>query len=213
MLLNSADYGVPQSRERMFLVGIRNAGIFQHPNPTTDKHITVREALKSLPDYGMPGNDSICRAKITFARNPVIRKSPFAGMLFNGQGRPIDLDATCQTLPASMGGNRTPIIDQRSLTCNEEPWIVKYHAKLVDGIQDNLTVPTFLRRLTVEEASLLQGFPIGMKFYGSQCSKFRQIGNSVPPALGAAVAKKIKQALLLYDNKVKVQHVQRIGLI
>ena len=37
-----------------------------------------------------------------------MRKSPYAGMYFNGQGRPINIDDYANTLPASMGGNKTP---------------------------------------------------------------------------------------------------------
>lgn len=193
LILNAADYGVAQLRERMFLVGLKN-GVM--PTPIGKRHRkTVREALEKLPSYGSPGNDSICKAIVTAAKTPVLRKSPFAGMLFNGQGRPIDLDAAAPTLPASMGGNRTPIIDQDSLENSSEPWVSSYHARLMSGGKIISKVPTRLRRLTVQEAACLQGFPSGMSFAGSQCAKFRQIGNSVPPALGEAVARSLKIAL------------------
>jgi DNA (cytosine-5)-methyltransferase 1 len=193
LILNAADHGVAQLRERMFLVGIEDALM---PTPAGKKQRkTVRQALKQLPAYGKPGNDAICKAIVTAAKTPVLRKSPFAGMLFNGQGRPIDLEATAPTLPASMGGNRTPILDQESLENGSEPWVVSYHANLMSGGEINSRVPKRLRRLTVQEAACLQGFPIGMSFAGSQCTKFRQIGNSVPPALSEAVARSLKLAL------------------
>lgn len=193
MVLNAADHGVPQLRERMFLIGTKN-GIMPKPVRFMER-LTVRQALSVLPEFGAPGNDSICKAKVTAARFPVMRKSPYAGMLFNGQGRPIDLDGPALTLPASMGGNRTPIIDQLALGKNVEPWVVGYHAHLLADGRPAVEVPSRLRRLTVEEAACLQGFPVGMEFFGSQCTKFRQIGNSVPPALGAAVAKELKKVL------------------
>ena len=193
MLLNAADYGVPQMRERMFLVGTKE-GTMPRPLSAMERN-TVRDALGSLPAYGQPGNDSICKAKVTAAKTPVMRKSPCAGMLFNGQGRPLDLDAPALTLPASMGGNRTPIIDQLALESGDEPWISEYHAYLAADGEPISVVPSRLRRLTVEEAACLQGFPEGMAFSGSQCTKFRQIGNSVPPALGAAVANELKKVL------------------
>lgn len=193
LILNAADHGVAQLRERMFLVGIKDALM---PTPAGKKQRkTVRQALKQLPAYGEPGNDAICKAIVTAAKTPVLRKSPFAGMLFNGQGRPIDLEATAPTLPASMGGNRTPILDQESLENGSEPWVVSYHANLMSGGEITNRVPKRLRRLTVQEAACLQGFPIGMSFAGSQCTKFRQIGNSVPPALSEAVARSLKSAL------------------
>ncbi len=191
MVLNAANFGVPQMRERMFLIGIKDLAM---PKPIGNaERISVRTALASLPTFGKPGNDSICKAKVTAAKVPVMRRSPYAGMLFNGQGRPVDLDAPALTLPASMGGNRTPIIDQAALQDGAEPWIAAYHASLVAGVSPVAEVPARMRRLTVEEAACLQGFPNGMAFHGSQCTKFRQIGNSVPPALGAAVARQLKQ--------------------
>ncbi len=193
MVLNAADYGVPQMRERMFLVGAK-----EKPMPVPMKLMvrkTVREALSALPAFGEPGNDSICKAKVTAAKTPVMRRSPYAGMLFNGQGRPVDLEAAALTLPASMGGNRTPIIDQMALEKSAQPWIVNYHSHLEGGGEPTVDVPERMRRLTVEEAACLQGFPAGMVFSGSQCTKFRQIGNSVPPALGMAVAAELKKLL------------------
>ncbi len=193
LVLNAADYGVAQLRERMFLVGIQD-GIM--PTPVSfGARKTVRAALTDLPAYREIGNHSICKAIVTAAKTPVLRKSPFAGMLFNGQGRPMDLDAPSLTLPASMGGNRTPIIDQQSLAENAVPWVTGYHGRLMAGGKPVAKVPKYLRRLTVEEAACLQGFPLGMSFAGSQCTKFRQIGNSVPPALGEVVGRTLKNVL------------------
>jgi DNA (cytosine-5)-methyltransferase 1 len=193
LILNAADYGVAQLRERMFLVGIQD-GVMPKPVSSGNRK-TVRMALTNLPAYGEIGNHSVCKAIVTAAKIPILRRSPFAGMLFNGQGRPMDLEAPSLTLPASMGGNRTPIIDQQSLAENVEPWAVGYHKKLMAGGKTVTKVPKYLRRLTVEEAACLQGFPIGMSFAGSQCTKFRQIGNSVPPALGEVVGRVLRNVL------------------
>ena len=69
----------------MFLVGMRNGASVDVPMTTANAPPTVRDALKLLPRYGEPGNDTACPAKVTSARKPVLRRSPFAGMLFNGQ--------------------------------------------------------------------------------------------------------------------------------
>ena len=55
-------------------------------------------------DIGSAGNPHTCTARITLAVTPVMRKSPYAGMIFNGLGRPLNLDGVSATLPASMGG-------------------------------------------------------------------------------------------------------------
>lgn len=206
LLLNSADYGVPQQRERMFLVGIK--GRTMAIPPIHKKRTSVREALSTLPSYNTIGNNSLCKAIITPAKSPVLRKSPFAGMLFNGQGRPIDLDSPSPTLPASMGGNRTPIIDQNNLTNGSQHWVVNYHAHLLNGGGIASSIPSHLRRLTVEEAAHIQGFPIGMEFAGSQCAKFTQIGNAVPPPLAKAVASTLKKIIESESILVEMQDDQ-----
>lgn len=196
-VLNAANFGVPQARERMFLIGLKE-GLIKAPTPTTLKsQKTVREALRDLPSFGEKGNDSICTAKITPARQPILRRSPYAGMLFNGQGRPLDLKRPSMTLPASMGGNRTPIVDQ-SLIENEfgTSWIEAYHKHLLTGGEPQINVPKSLRRLTVEEAAAIQTFPLGMNFYGTQTARFRQIGNAVPPLLAYHVALAVREVLL-----------------
>jgi len=159
------------------------------------------------------GNDSICTAIVRPAKNPILRKSPYAGMLFNGQGRPLNLDRPALTLPASMGGNRTPIIDQKELEQPGESWVQEYHSRLLDGEPSESCAPSFLRRITVEEAARLQTFPIGMEFKGSQSSQYKQIGNAVPPLLAKKLAISIKEQLcanhvrndILFESESKMK--------
>jgi DNA (cytosine-5)-methyltransferase 1 len=202
-VLNAADYGVPQARERMFLIGIRQ-GVGHHQESvadTADAQPTLRDALGTLPGYGEVGNDSVCGAKVTAAQRPVLRRSPWAGMLFNGAGRPMDLDRPAPTLPASMGGNKTPIIDQLQLDEGVEPWVVGYHAHLQAGGKPYQRIPSRLRRITVEEAAAIQTFPADMTWVGSQSACYRQIGNAVPPELAYRVAIALRGGLGLGISK------------
>ena len=192
-VLNAADYAVPQARERMFLVGFVDADPVL-PLPAPSEPVSVRTCLAGLPPYGSPGNDRRCTAMVTPARIPVLRKSPYAGMLFNGQGRPMDPDQPAPTLPASMGGNRTPILDQEHLD-GGEPWVPGYHAHLMAGKPPLPAIPARLRRLTVEEAAALQTFPLDMRWSGRRNSVFRQIGNAVPPLLARAVGRAVAERL------------------
>jgi DNA (cytosine-5)-methyltransferase 1 len=195
VLCNAAHYGVPQARERMLLIGVRDADPIA-PKPTTSESIpTLRMALAQLPRYGEPGNDALCRAKVTPAKDPVMRRSPYAGMLFNGAGRPMDLDAPAPTLPASMGGNKTPIIDQDQMDTNARPWVPDYHAHLWSGGEPISSIPSRLRRITVQEAAAIQTFPLSMEWSGPQSAQYRQIGNAVPPRLALAVAEAVKKSL------------------
>ena len=194
-VLDSSDYATPQKRERMILIGtLDTADKIQFPQKCSKK-ITAREALYGLDEPGTGNNLGVCKAKITLAQSPILRKSPYAGMIFNGMGRPIDLERPAQTLPASMGGNKTPIIDtllQKNPNANN--WLKEWHDFLLkEEAFDaySITVPKNLRRITVREAARLQGFPDEYIFYGSQCHQYRQIGNSVPPPFAYHVAKAV----------------------
>ena len=185
----------------MFLVGVPLDGpdFVLPPAPTVENPPTVRQALSQLPGVGEPGNDSLCTAKITLAKTPVLRRSPYAGMLFNGQGRAMNLDRPAPTLPASMGGNRTPIVDEGQLRHNAEPWIEEYHRRLFHErgpALSELPGHANLRRLTVEEAAVLQTFPKDVPWQGRQSARFRQIGNAVPPMLGYHVASAVAATLV-----------------
>lgn len=120
------------------------------------------------------------------------------GLLFNGSGRPLCLDGAAKTLPASMGGNATPIVDQDELAHGASPWVVEYHARLAAG-EPPLSTGR-MRRITVEEAAALQTFPQGMTFKGPQVAQYRQIGNAVPPNLAFHVALAVRAVLESVDE-------------
>jgi DNA (cytosine-5)-methyltransferase 1 len=115
-------------------------------------------------------------------------------MLFNGMGRPLNLDAVSTTLPASMGGNKTPIVDSNLL---ENPdatdWVSEYHAKLLNnaGQAQFAPAPKQLRRLTIVESAAIQSFPPDYKFCGTKSAVYTQIGNAVPCKLAQRVAEAV----------------------
>lgn len=195
-VLDASYFGVAQARRRMFMVGVRGRAP-QPPKPTRRRKFkTVRAALGELPAHGRAGNDTTCVARVVPARQPVMRPSAFQGaLLFNGSGRPLDLDRPARTLPAAMGGNATPILDQDEVAKGADPWIVGYHQHLKQGGEPVAVAPPRLRRITVEEAAALQSFPKGFKFAGPTNAQYRQIGNSVPPALARAVARSLRSVL------------------
>lgn len=201
-VLNAADYNVAQTRERMFLVGLIG-GTPERPAPTTvGCPPTVRSVLERLPRFGQPGNDAGCSARVIPASKPIMRPTAFRGsLLFNGSGRPLHLDGHAKTLPASMGGNATPIIDQDELEHGVEPWVVEYHGRLLDGKSPLKEAPARLRRITVQEAAALQSFPPGWTFAGPRVAQYRQVGNAVPPNLAQAIAKSVREALERFDSQ------------
>jgi DNA (cytosine-5)-methyltransferase 1 len=177
-VLNAADYGVPQRRRRLFLIGLRR-GTPSLPPPThgpeTDRpYESASQALSNVPE------DEPNTAIVTYAKRPVMRPSPWAGMLVNGKGRAFDLNHPAPTIPATAGGNRTHIIDLKGV-------LREYHASLVDGEDVRTGIVPDVRRLTVRESARLQTFPDDFEFDGSKSSRYRQIGNAVPPLLAEAL--------------------------
>ena len=194
-LLDAANHGVPQRRQRFFIIGTPH-GSRPLATPPSQPPISVREALQVLPRFGDPGNHTRCRAAVTAAKHPVLRPNPYSGMLFNGGGRPIDLNKPSPTITATFGGNRTHIIDQAWLDgIATTDWVCEYHHHLKYGGAPATEVPSRLRRLTVEESAILQGFPPAATFTGSVTSQYRQIGNAVPPPLAEAVAQSLREVL------------------
>lgn len=204
-LLNATEYGVPQKRERVFFVGVRDSNDVFFNSRINNlleglKHTapTVRETLKSLGPAGSETNPRTCTAKITFATNPVMRRSPYAGMYFNGQGRPINIDGYANTLPASMGGNKTPFIDEAYLHGGAvSDWVVSYHEGLVAGVISPAfaEAPSNLRRITTKEAARLQTFPDDYVFCGKKGAVYTQIGNAVPCKMAEAIARAVIEYL------------------
>lgn len=207
LVLNALDHDVPQARERMFLVGLRDE-LPRRPLPSGSRPPTVRDALDTLPPFGQPGNDELCTARIVPARAPIMRPTAYRGsLLFNGSGRPLELDGPAKTIPASMGGNATPIVDQDELEHGAEPWVVEYHRRLQEGGRPLKRAPKRMRRITVQEAAALQTFPLGWRFLGPRVAQYRQIGNAVPPNLAYAVGLCVHDALERADRRAQQEEL------
>lgn len=188
-VLNAADYGVPQNRLRLFVVGVPKGAPFAFPEPTHGTHsvdkvpyASVRKAIQDAP-ADTPNN-----AKVVYCKNPILRKSPYAGMLLNGKGRPLNLDGPSHTIPASAGGNRTHIVDP-----NGE--LKAYHQHLVSGGAPRVGEVPGCRRLTVRESARIQTFPDWFQFTGQRSRQYCQVGNAVPPLLAKAVGEALRLAL------------------
>ena len=160
-VLNAADYGVPQTRERVIIVGVRKDVDFEYtyPTPTHSKiaeggklvWVSAGEALKSLPDPDLP-NDV---ANHTYSKY----KLAFNGYIGH---RPVDPNKPAPTVTAR-GDNKGGVVI--------------------------LPHPNGLRRMTCRELATIQSFPVDFKFMGNNSSIYRQIGNAVPVQLAYHIAK------------------------
>lgn len=199
---HTSDYGVPENRERIIFIGVRKdvgtTGEFY--KKLKDQRMpsrSVREILLDTGVFGTEDNPQTCTANVSLAIHPVIRRSPYAGMLVNGAGRPINLDGIAPTLPASMGGNKTPIVDEVALHNPSVPnWFETYHDMLIRGEvkPSHVQVPPTIRRLTIKESAAIQTFPAGYRFCGRKTKQYKQIGNAVPCLFAKAVARSVQAA-------------------
>jgi len=195
-ILNAAEYGTPQKRERVFFVGIKGNADFdtvlnEYIVEQKRKAPVLRDLFRDLGPAGTEKNPRTCNAKITFAERPVMRRIPYDCLMFNGIGRPVDPDGYSRTLTASMGGNMTLIVDEDFLQdSSADNWIQWYYDQLVTGkIKPEFNeAPPRLRRLTINEVRRIQTFPDDYIFCGSKSSIYKQIGNAVPCELAKTIA-------------------------
>ncbi len=185
-VLSAADYGVPQKRRRLFIVGFRK-GVFWFPKPTHGPSARLPYCVSGdvigHEPLGLPPD-----CPVVFAKYPDPRRSPYAGHVYNGGGRPIDLSAPCHTILAAAGGYKTHWVDvlgvapeyNRHLWSGGSPWTGE-----VPGA----------RRMTVEESALIQTFPADMFFAGSRSSQYTQVGDAVPPVLAEVIGKAVVDQL------------------
>jgi DNA (cytosine-5)-methyltransferase 1 len=181
---NAADYGVAQRRLRLLLVGTRHR-TFAFPPRThgsAGRPWVAAGSVLTADPFGVPN-----RSTVTYARFPDVRPGAYDGHVFNGGGRPIDLSRPAPTLLASMGGNKTPWVDTLGV-------VPEYHAHLRSGGASRAGPVPGARRITVEEAARLQSFPDDTVVVGSVSSRYRQIGNAVPPRLAFVVARALRRA-------------------
>lgn len=187
-VLNAAEYGVPQKRTRLFIVGSRK-GQFEFPPPTHGcnarrPYVPSGNVLDPTRANGSPNNSIV-----TYAKRPDIRPSPYDGHLFNGGGRAIDLDAPAPTILASAGGNKTPFVDMAGI-------VPTYHRHLLAGGAPRAGRVEGARRITVNEAAALQTFPKRARFAGPRSKQYTLVGNAVPPRLAHVVGKQLASHLL-----------------
>lgn len=181
-VLNAADYGVPQKRKRLFILGSRGMQL-RFPAPahgpgTSRNHVSALNILGPQPIGEAPN----CAVK--YAKDPDLRPSPYAGHVYNGGGRPLDPEGPCHTILASSGGYKTHWVDTLGIA-------PKYHAHLKAGGAPWKGEVPGARRLSVEECAIIQTFPAEMIFAGKRSSQYKQVGDAVPPDLAFVIGRSI----------------------
>jgi DNA (cytosine-5)-methyltransferase 1 len=178
-IIYSPDYGVPQKRRRLFILGSAKE-VLRFPKPTHGEGCAHPQP-KSFDVVGITPLGEAPNSPVRFARNPDLRLSPYAGLLYNGGGRPIDPNGPCHTILASSGGYKTHWIDTEGVA-------PRYHRHLKEGGEPWEGEVPGARRLSVAECALIQTFPPEMSFCGTRSSQYTQVGDAVPVRLAHELA-------------------------
>lgn len=187
-VLDAADFGTPQRRRRLVIVGSRDGVPLAMPIPSHSTNgnrnlrpwRTLQDALHDLED-----------AQPEYIEFVPSRRPYFAHVPPGGNWRDLPPEKQVEALGAaskSWGGRsgflRRLAFDRPSPTLNTNP----------DSKATALCHPTETRPLTVREYARVQGFPDSWALQGSTRDKYRQLGNAVPIALGKALGTAILDA-------------------
>lgn len=200
-VLLAADYGVPQLRRRVFVVGRRDGQAFHFPEATHSgwserdrrvdatkiPHVTTAEAFRGLPMIPpskleiVDGEYGELAAQVPPGQNYLWHTDRYGGQdRFKWRSRywtfllRLDPGRPSSTIQAQPG-----------------PWVGPFHWENVDigeGIER-------ARRLRVDEMLRLSSFPDTFDLVGNRADAQRQLGNAVPVELGKAVVKALMQQL------------------
>ena len=192
-VLDAEDYGVPQRRKRVFVVGVRddiNNGEFLFPSPTTprESRVTVKDIIASLPP---PPSDGSEHHRIANHRRDMLSSLNLARIraLRAGEGMehlPRALLADCHKVGASKIGHRN--VYGRMAWNDVAPTIT---ARFDSFTRGKFGHPKQDRSITLREGALLQTFPKDFRFAGTKVDIARQIGNAIPPKLAEIVGRQI----------------------
>lgn len=210
-VLNSADFGVPQKRERVFLVGIledngRTLYDYEFPVETHSKHGVKKEDInlfnydeeESLEKWvSFEEATRHLQNKEMHYQSYSEKRLKYMKLIPKGGGYWKDLKRFGEEfVKEAMGGayksGGGKVGFYRRVKANEPaPTLLTSPAQN----STNLGHPFEDRPLSIEEYLAIQQFPDGYKIAGGLMDQYKQIGNAVPVGLAYAVAKSIKEAL------------------
>lgn len=221
-VLHAWRYRVPQHRSRLFVVGIAGNGEFEWPKPI-GRRPNIRQAIGDLPVvqadsreeallYDGPPTTLLARTfrkglrgtESLIVRDHVTRAvRPDDAEIFNL----MDPGDTYLDVPEHLRRYRSDIFGDKYLRLSFDDLsrtITAHIAK--DGYW--YIHPREHRTLSIREAARIQTFPDRFRFAGHPTSRYRQIGNAVPPMLASAIAKSLRSS---FDQGVDVGKASEFG--
>jgi DNA (cytosine-5)-methyltransferase 1 len=179
-VMNAADYGVPQDRIRVFVVGIRDdlSITYRFPDPITpnDNHITLKQAIGDIKEQPKFYNKETVKKEYDLLWNHDCYSGPY-DKKYMARNRIRKWNEVSFTIQAQ--GRNAPLHPQ------SPPMIfVTPEERQFDKHQLDL-----YRRLSVRECARIQTFPDSFHFlYNNVLDGYKMVGNAVPPRLAKHLA-------------------------
>ena len=188
-LVNAADFGVPQSRERILFIGSRDGEPVKAPRPTHAKEpgedrerwLTLSEGLEGLEEP-----DPVF-VNLTPSSRRFLEMVPEGG---NWRSLPEDLWPEALGKANDSWGGRSGFLRRLSWGKTSPALTTRPNSKAT-----MLCHPTELRPLSVGEYAKLQQYPDGWEFDGGPAQQYLQLGNAVPLGLGEAAGRSMRAAM------------------
>lgn len=216
-LLNAADYGVPQIRYRVIIVGFRSDldATWSFPEPTHSKEALLYSKWVSgeywrehniLRPAVIPEKEALAVERI---KEKVIETQRWNTVRDAIADLPDPRDGNCSDfLNHEFRGGARPYPGHSGSVLDEPSKTIKAGAHGVPGGENMLVLDDgTLRYYTVRESARIQTFPDEYAFHGSWTESMRQIGNAVPVQLARIIGESVFEQLERLDEDAKEQRV------
>lgn len=197
-VVNAVNYGAPQIRERVLLIGNRCGYSVDFPKPMySNREEDNLPPFKTLGDVIGPEAEfqDPCPEVMNFSP----RKLKYLSMVppgGNWRSLPVEIQKESMGKSWYLKGGRSAYWRKLSFKF-PSPTVVT----MPNHAGTSMCHPEELRAISVGEAAAIQGFPTDWSFQGTATAKFRQIGNAVPVKLGAIAGSVIIDLLKKIDDE------------
>lgn len=197
-LLDAKDYGVPQERKRVFIVGYHEklGKKFEFPEPQ-QKKLTLKDSIGNLPEAKAASEKNRTNGNLEITNHEYMNGG--FSTIYMSRNRVRNWDEPSFTIQA--GGRHAPCHPKAP----KMKFVEKDKREFIKGRED------LYRRLSVRECARIQTFPDNFVFHYDQVADgYKMIGNAVPVKLAEALAVKIMQDLQdIKDKKCQINSTKK----
>ena len=207
-VLDAVNFGVPQHRERVILVGFKGDNNFVYPEPTHGEglkpYVTLKDAIGDLPVLKSGEKKTNYASEATNEFLEFVRNN--TSDIVEEHSAPKNGAHLIKIMEALKDGQSKDDLpeDIRPKSGYGNTYAKLWWEKPSTTITRNFACPSSSRcihprdsrAMSIREGARLQSFPDDYKFYGSDGMKRLEIGNAVPPLLSMAIAKQIVKVFL-----------------